>query len=210
MVKLLVIIYNKEKLLKLLFKRYNLTYQVMTYAEGTASNSLLAYFGLNKSRKNVYFSLISKDIEDNILNDLKIWCNIDKIGYGIAFTISLTSSNKFIKDNLGDGEEKNMNKSNYELVISIVSAGYSDMVMRAALKEGCSGGTVIKGRSVGSRGTIFMDISLEPEKDMVLNIVKSDIKKKVMERITKECGVKTDAHGVVISLPLDNVTGLQE
>ena len=82
--------------------------------------------------------------------------------------------------------------------------------MSAAHKEGCSGGTVIKGRSVGSRGTIFMDLSLEPEKEMVLNIVPSDIRKKVMDSITKECGVKTEARGVLISIPIDKVVGISE
>ena len=55
---------------------------------------------------------------------------------------------------------------------------------------------------------MFLDISLEPEKEIVLNIVPTTIKKQVMERITKECGIKTEARGVVISMPLDNVVGI--
>ena len=82
--------------------------------------------------------------------------------------------------------------------------------MQAAKNAGCMGGTVIDGRSIASRGTLFLDISIEPEKELVLNIVSKSIKRKVMESITKECGVKTEARGVIISVPLDNVIGLEE
>lgn len=210
MIKLLVVIYNNEKILRLLFQRYGLNYKIMSYGEGTASSNVLEYLGLNKIKKNIYYTLINSSQEKYILNDLKIWCNIEKKGKGIAFTISLASSSKFIKDNLDTGDKVEKVKSEYELIVTIVSEGYSDYVMSAANKEGCSGGTVIKGRSIGSHGTIFMDLSLEPEKEMVLNIVKKDIKKKVMERITKECGIKTEARGVLLSFALDNVIGLQE
>ncbi len=209
MIKLLVIIYNKEKRLKFIFQKYSLKYQIASVAYGTANNKILTYLGLNSIKKNIYYSLIDSNMEDYIFNDLKLWCNISKLGNGIAFTKSLSSSSKFIKDNLESGVYMK-NKSKYELIITIVSEGFSDEVMRAANSVGCSGGTVIKGRSIGSHGTIFMDISLEPEKEMILNIVPIDIKKQVMEKITKECGVKTDARGVLISFPLDNVIGLQD
>ena len=209
MIKLLVIIYNKEKRLKFIMQKYNLSYQVASIGYGTANSKILAYLGLNSIKKNMYYSLIDANMEDYIFNDLKLWCNINKSGNGIAFTINLSSSSKFIKDNLESGEYMK-EKSKFELIVTIVSEGFSDEVMSEAHAAGCSGGTVIKGRSIGSHGTIFMDISLEPEKEMVLNIIPVEIKKQVMERITKYCGIKTDARGVLISLPIDNVIGLQE
>ena len=210
MIKILGVVYNNEKILKMLFLKYNLKYQLKTHGSGTASNSLLAYFGLEKTKKNIYFSFITDEIEEKILFDLKTWCNIKKIGSGIAFTISLERFSKFIKDDLGIGERKMKEKSKFDLIITIVNEGYSDLVMSAAYKEGCSGGTVISGRSLGSRRTIFMDLTLEPEKELVLTIVKKEICKPVMDRITKECGVKTDARGILFSIPIDSVVGLQE
>ena len=210
MIKLLGIIYNDEKKLKILSIKYNLKYQVMVAGNGTASKSILAYFGLEKEKKNIYFTIIPDNIEKNLLTDLKNWYKISKIGGGIAFTISLTNFSKFIIDDLGKGDKKMSSNCDFELIITIVNDGYSEMVMSSAYKEGCSGGTVINGRSLGSRKTLFMDLTLEPEKDLVLTIVKKDIKDKVMNRITKDCGVKTDARGIIFSIPLDNVIGLQE
>ncbi len=210
MIKVLGIIYNNEKKLKMLFLKYNLKYQMMVSGKGTASNSILNYFGLEKIEKKIYFTVISDEIENKLLLDLNRWCKLPDVGVGIAFTTSLNGLSKFIVDDIGEGDKYMKNKNDFDLVVTIVNDGYSDMVMNAAYKEGCSGGTVIDGRSLGSRRTIFMDLTLEPEKELVLTIVKKDIKENVMKRITKECGVKTDARGILFSIPLDNVIGINE
>lgn len=211
MVKLLVIISNEEKKIKNLLKKYKLTFTAMTYGIGTASSSLLKYFGLDEIKRNIYFTLISSDLEKAIMKELYEKIKLTKVGEGIAFTISLTSSSKFLKDSLvkKDVEQSKM-ETDYELIVTIVKEGYSDLVMQAAKSVGCNGGTLIEGRSLGSERTIFMNLSIEPEKDIVLNIVKSDIKRKVMESITEKAGVKTSARGLVFSLPIDTVVGLQE
>lgn len=208
MIKLLIVISNDNKLNTIL-KHYKLNFNIITYGSGTASKSLLTYFGLDEVRKNVYFSLIPSYLEEKILISLKNKLNLNKIGQGIGFTISLKSSNKFIKDIL-DKKEMVMKSSDYELIVTIVKEGYSESVMNAAKKVGASGGTVIYGRSLGSSRTILANLQVEPEKDVVLNIVKKEIKNKVMESINKETGIKTDANGILLSLPIDNVIGLSE
>lgn len=210
MIKLLVMIYNNEKKLKNILKKYKLNFNVMTYGSGTASLSLLTYFGLDKVKKSLYFSLIPSSIEEKVLQELETKLNLKQIGEGIGFTISLTSSNKFIKDILDKEGDKMENKDEYELIITIVKEGYSDLVMQAAKKEKATGGTVIYGRSLGSSRTILANLTIEPEKDIVLNIVPKEIKKQVMESINKETGVKTEARGLIMSIPIDNVIGLHE
>ncbi|MGN1352601.1 MAG: hypothetical protein ACI4WF_00870 [Bacilli bacterium] len=210
MIKLLVMIYNNEKKLKNILKKYKLNFNVMTYGSGTASLSLLTYFGLDKVKKSLYFSLIPSSLEKKVLQELETKLNLKQIGEGIGFTISLTSSNKFIKDILDKEGDMMENKDEYELIITIVKEGYSDLVMQAAKKEKATGGTVIYGRSLGSSRTILANLTIEPEKDIVLNIVPKEIKKQVMESINKETGVKTEARGLIMSIPIDNVIGLHE
>ncbi len=211
MVKLLLIIFNDEKKLKTLFKKYKLTFNVMTYGTGTASHRLLKKLGLDEVRKNIYFSLIPSNIEDILFNDLKSKFKIKEIGKGIALTIPLNSSSKYVSDMLIKGDiEMDDVDSCYELIITIVKDGYSDLVMQAAKKAGCKGGTVINARSLGSSRTIFMNLAIEPEKDLVLNIVSKKIASKVMEQIREEAGIKSDARGLIISLPIDKVIGLQD
>ena len=211
MIKLLIVIYNNEKKLKMNLKKYKLNYTATCYARGSASLSLLNYFGLNVVKKSIYFILISDLIETKILNELNTKLKLFEIGNGISFTIDVLSGNKFIKDSLTKGEINSMKEDNkYELIVTIVKEGYSDQVMNAAKKVGCMGGTIIEGRSLGTSRTVFMNLTLEPEKDIVINVVKNDIKDKVMKSINKEAGIKTDARGLIISLPISNVVGLQE
>ena len=210
MIKVLGIIYNNEKLLKMLFLKHNLKYQVMVNGDGTASNSVLAYFGLEKVDKKIYFTIINDEIERKIIPELKTWCKLPNIGVGIAFSFSLNGLSKFILNDIKEEDNYMKKENDFDLIVTIVNEGYSDLVMSAAYKEGCSGGTVIDARSLGSKRTLFMDLSIEPEKEIVLNIVKKDIKKSVMERISKECGVKTDGRGILFSIPLDKVIGIQE
>ncbi len=209
MIKLLIVISNDNKL-NVVLKHHKLNFNIITYGSGTASKSLLTYFGLDEVRKNVYFSLIPSYLEEKILTELKNKLNLNKIGQGIGFTISLKSSNKFIKDILDKKEIVMENSNNYELIVTIVKEGYSESVMNAAKRVGATGGTVIYGRSLGSSRTILTNLQVEPEKDVVLNIVKKEIKNKVMESINKETGIKSDANGILLSLPIDNVIGLSE
>ena len=209
MIKLLIVISNDNKL-NVVLKHHKLNFNIITYGSGTASKSLLTYFGLDEVRKNVYFSLIPSYLEEKILTELKNKLNLNKIGQGIGFTISLKSSNKFIKDILDKKEIVMENSNNYELIVTIVKEGYSESVMNAAKRVGATGGTVIYGRSLGSSRTVLTNLQVEPEKDVVLNIVKKEIKNKVMESINKETGIKSDANGILLSLPIDNVIGLSE
>ena len=55
-----------------------------------------------------------------------------------------------------------------------------------------------------------MGVSIEPEKDIVLNVVKDNIKNKVMETIIEVCGINTSGKGVCFSLPIDKVAGFSE
>ena len=209
MIKLLIVISNDNKL-NIILKHHKLNFNIITYGSGTASKSLLSYFGLDEVKKNIYFSLIPSYLEEKILFELKNKLNLNKIGQGIGFTISLKSSNKFIKDILDKKEIVMENNNNYELIVTIIKEGYSEIVMNAAKRVGAMGGTVIYGRSLGSARTILTNLQVEPEKDVVLNIVKKEIKKKVMESINKDAGVKSDANGILLSLPIDNVIGLND
>lgn len=210
MIKLLIIIYNDEKKLKALFRKYKLTFNTMTYGIGTAPSNILRYLGLDEVRKNIYFSLIPNNIEEIFFKELQTKFRIKEAGRGIALTISLLRSNKYISDLLPKGsDDMEESVSTYELIMTIVKEGYSDTVMQAAKSAGCSGGTVISARSLGSSRTVFMDLTIESEKDLVLNIVEKEIAKEVMKEITKKAGVKTEARGLTFSLPIDKVIGLQ-
>ena len=171
---------------------------------------MLDYFGLAETRKDVYLAIIPEYLERKLLDRLKTIFKLDKEGTGIAFTIPISSSNKFLSDafyksDVGENdEEMKEEKNNYHLIITIVMA-----IGMAAKRAGGNGGTVIKGRGLANvMPTKILGFNIEPERELVLNVVLEKDKNKVMEEISKEVGIKTPGKGVCFALPISSVEGL--
>lgn len=217
-IKLLFVILDEgyDKIIKTIFKKHDINICSATHCIGTASPSLLDYFGLAETKKNMYLAIIPDYLEHKILNHVHKEFNIEHPGTGIAFTIPISSSNKFLSAifEKNKREEEIMCMSNdekYHLIITIVLEGHLEQVMNAAKRVGATGGTVIRGRGLGNKEAVkFLGFELEPGRELVLNIVEDKIKTKVMEEITKEVGIKTKGKGVCISLPVDSAIGFKE
>ena len=216
--KLLVTITDKEKDEKILrlYKRHKVTYSISINGIGTASNSLMEYFGLNEIKKNVILSVIPEKLENKILHDLQEKIEVYKPGEGIAFTISITSATRYLSNQYNGmkfAEEEYVvsKEKEYELIVLIVLEGYSTLAMDAAKRVGAAGGTLIHGIGLGSKeATKFLGITIEPEKDVVLILTEKEEKKKVMQEITEAVGLSHDGRGICFALPVDNVVGLTE
>ena len=211
---LMIMIFNKklEKKYKFLLQRNRVKYNVLLYGTGTASSSVLEYFGLNEIRRDVLLSVLPYNLSKSILKQLDQKFKMDEPGNGIAFTIPLSSSTKNMKDAYKDYdvEETIMEESNKHLIVTIASEGYAEEVMNAAKKAGATGGTTLNGRGLETDKIVkFLGISIEPEKDVVLILADEDIKNKIMDSILESCGLKTMGRGICFSLPVSHVVGLK-
>ncbi len=102
-----------------------------------------------------------------------------------------------------------MNKSKHELVLCIVNAGFSEAVMDAAKEAGARGGTVIHARGTANReAEQFFNITIQPDKELVMILVSSEIKDNVLHALYQGVGLKTAGQGIAFSLPVDDVVGL--
>lgn len=98
---------------------------------------------------------------------------------------------------------------NYDLIITIINHGDSDIVMDAAKSAGATGGTVLTARGLGAKeAEKFFGISIQLEKEVVLIVTKRIAKKDIMQAICKVSGLNTKASGISFSLPIDDVIGL--
>lgn len=213
--KLLTIICSTEyeKKIYKICKKNNISVSIDINAKGTATSSILNYFGIAETNKTVLLSIIPDYLETSILREINQKLKMHQVGVGIAFTISLTSANKFLIDSykIQTQECENMSEKKYHLVMTIVLEGNLEKVMQAAKKAGAQGGTVIRGRGLGNKeAKKIFGFEIEPGRDIVLNVVDENIKTKVMEKITKAVGVKTESKGICISLPIDNAVGIIE
>ena len=186
-------------------------FKIIMNATGTASSSLLEYFGLSEEDKKVILSIVPKILAKNILNEIKP--DLEEPGTGIAFSIPVTSSVKYISDSykLRNMEDVQMEKANEHLIITIANEGYSQDIMKAAKKGGATGGTLVNGRGLDTEKMIkFLGITIEQEKDVVLIIAESSKKESIMKSIVHECGIKSAGAGICFSIPVDYVVGLNK
>ena len=102
-----------------------------------------------------------------------------------------------------------MKNFEHELIVCIVNEGFSDAVMDAAKEVGATGGTILHARGTANKeAESFFKITVQPEKEIVMIIVTSDIKNEVLHALYKEVGLKTPGQGIAFAMPIDNVVGL--
>ena len=102
-----------------------------------------------------------------------------------------------------------MSDVKYEMVCCIVNAGFSDLVMDAARSEGATGGTVIHARGTANKeAEAIFQITIQPDKDVVVMLVPLKIKDNVLHAIYQKAGLDTNGQGIAFSLPVSKTAGI--
>lgn len=99
----------------------------------------------------------------------------------------------------------------HECILCIVNTGFSDAVMDAAREFGARGGTVLHARGTANKeAEKIFQISIQPEKEIVMILVPTEIKDDILHALYKAVGLQTPGQGIAFSLPVDHVVGLGE
>lgn len=99
--------------------------------------------------------------------------------------------------------------TDYELVVCIVNAGFSETVMSAAKEQGARGGTVIHARGTAAKeAEEIFHITIQPDKEIVLIVVPQKIRDNVLHAVYQQAGLKTAGQGISFSMPVTNTVGL--
>ena len=104
-----------------------------------------------------------------------------------------------------------MTEFNHEVILCIINNGFSDAVMDAAREFGASGGTVINARGTASlEAEKLFNITIQPEKEIVMIVVKKEIRDDVLHALYKKVGLETPGQGIAFSPPVTDVTGIRD
>ena len=97
----------------------------------------------------------------------------------------------------------------YDLIVAILAEGYVDDAMEAARQAGAAGGTIIRSRSLSNaKAEQFIGISVHEETEILLILSKREGKLAIMDAISQSAGLKTEAGGMLFSLPVDKTVGV--
>ena len=210
--KLVMVICNEEKIIHHFINKFTLPFNTLLHGLGTASQGILDFLGLSRCEKNILLTIVPDALEKRITKYLREEVKIQKIGRGVAFTMPISSAPKYIEESFSERKgDKMESKYEYHLVVAIVNEGNAEKTMNIAKKNGANGGTLIKGRGLGGKNSFkLFNLTVEPEKDIILIVCKNEDKNKIMKAILDKNGINTDVKGVCFSIPISSTIGIDE
>ncbi len=185
---------------------------------GTARSAVLDYLGIGETEKAVVFSLFPESDEDGIIRAIRNEMSLYLVGRGISFTVPLTGVSEIVANGLSSAatgktlDGRKIMKSadrKYDLIVASVEVNHADEAMEAARDAGAAGGTIIRARNLdNAKAEQFIGISLMEERELLLILTKKEGKLAIMEALTEKVGLKTEAGGIIFSLPVDRTAGI--
>ena len=185
---------------------------------GTAHSQVLDYLGIGESEKVIILSLIPVSDEELIMREIRTKISLYLVGRGISFTVPLTGISEIVAGGIARAAaEKTVDGSKimtsetrqYDLIVAAVAAGFAEEAMETARAAGAAGGTIVHAHAMNNaKAEQFIGISLMQEQDILLILTKREGKLPIMQALFDKVGLKTQAGGVIISLPVDRTAGI--
>ena len=184
---------------------------------GTATSEIMDILGLGSSEKDILISTAAASAASALLDRLDDELRGAAPGKGIAFAVSLTAVSSLIAAFIdrktraeveGSGSMDNQQRSSMILVTA--NQGFTDAVMDTARKAGARGGTIIKGRWAGDESFAETNgiTTLQAEKEMIFIVVPTEIRNKVMDAVTRQHGLRTEAGAMVTAIAVEQLVHL--
>lgn len=196
-----------------MLRRHGVKLGILAYGSGTAPTKILDILGIGHNEYDVTLCPMSGECAGPLMAELRE--ELKAGGSGIAFTIptdNAIGNRSRKKIGLELKEDNSMDKiesaSGHSLIVVITNSGYSEEVMGVARGAGATGGTVIHARGTGLKSAkTFFGVTIQPEKDMILIVAPCEKVGDIMGAIDADESLRTDAHPVSFSLPVDGLAG---
>ncbi|MDR0623523.1 MAG: hypothetical protein LBG10_03750 [Treponema sp.] len=216
-----IIDWSKTKVISSVFEEEKVRFHFISKGKGTASSEILDLLGIGASDKAVILCLEQDMMVPVLLREVRKKLGFHSPGAGIAFTVPLSGINNPIlqvfkesiskNDKIAADQEEGAMPSEIknDLIISIINQGYCDEFMTTAREAGATGGTVLNARGMAHQGPVkFFGVSVQDEKEIIIILTRRDKKTAIMQAVSQAYGITSKAEGIVFSLPVDKVMGL--
>ncbi len=178
------------------------------YGKGLVKNKILEFLGIDYSFKEIVLIVVEKEKSTGMLSILNDAMSLHKSNRGIAFSVLL---NNFIGTRHIEyftGRQKS-EEGMYEVIFTVVNRGSAEEVIQAAKSEGAKGGTIINARGSGIHETeMLFAMQIEPEKEIVMILVKNELTQKIVEAICTKLKIRDPGNGIVFVFGVNEAVGL--
>ena len=192
--------------------------------KGTATSEMLDIFGLSGTTRLITINLVPKFLAGSLLEALERRFSLRRRGTGISLTLPITALQSPVLEMLKEEAAENrpqerrqqdmacsQETGNYTVIWASVACGYADDAVGAARAAGATGGTILKGRRKNTPwASMHLGVCAQEEQEFVMVVVPREQKQAVMSALAGACGLASPAHGLVLSLPVEDAVGLAE
>ncbi len=192
-------------------KQNGITGGTIFLGKGTINSHLLEILDLSDTRKEIVLIVAEKSLAYQSLEELNRKFVFEKPKHGIAFSISVTNLlgiRNCMCDNLieSKGGENTMHKA----IFVVVDKGNAESVVDAATSAGARGATIINARGSGiHENSMLFSMAIEPEKEMVMILSKSDLTEAIVASIKGHLKIDEPGNGIMFVLDVNKTYGLR-
>lgn len=185
--------------------------------QGTATSEILDILGLGGSEKDILLSIATAAAAHVLLERLDSELRDAVPGRGIAFAMPLTALSNLLAAFINlktrtesEGNTGMENQPKSSMILVTVNQGYTDVVMDTARKAGARGGTIIRGRWAGDESFAQSSgiTTLQAEKELIFIVVPTELRNGIMNAISGEHGLRTEAGAMVTSVAVEQLVHL--
>lgn len=180
---------------------------IVFLAKGTVKNSFLNLIGLKNQKMRLIDVLIARDKSKEIIDYTAEKLKLNEPNHGIA----CLTSRRMVKDEKGESNASNTigEKTMFKKITVIVNRGMADDVMDIARESGARGGTILHGKGTGTKNAAkLFGMEVEPEKELVLIIVPTEIEEKVVKNLYDNLEMQNSGNGILFVEDITDVRGI--
>ena len=193
-------------------KEYGIRGGTVLLGKGTVRNSFLNFLSLYDERKEIVLLGADRKTAEHAMQELNKEFKFEKPNHGIVFTTSTCRivGSKCYRDEMME-EERGVDDSMYQLIITIVNRGSAEDVISAANEAGSKGGTILNARGAGIHETTrLFNMEIEPEKEMVMILSKEEVTEAIVCSIRDKLDLEKPGNGIIFVQDVNKTYGIFE
>ena len=196
-----------------IFSDCGIMVQYIGLGHGTANSEIMDLLGLDEPEKDVVLGLTLSGNIHEAFHRLGEEMGFGERGTGIGFSLPVSSVNEGAAARID--LPKNYERSSadmqerFEMIVTVVDGGMTEIVMDSAKAAGARGGTVLKCRDMSpDNARKVFGVTIRQDREILMLVVPKTEKEGIMKAICAAVLDETGEHATAFSLAIDDVVGL--
>ena len=197
-----------------LAKKCGISGGTVVLGKGTAKNSILQFFELAETTKEIVLVLSCSHTGCAFLTQVNKELKFEKPNNGIAFSIpvlSIMGTHFYSEVSNEKCESEGDEMILYNSIFVIIDKGIANHVVEAANEAGARGATILNARGSGIHETSkLFAIEIEPEKEIVIILAESEKISAICEKIKDKIDIEESGNGIMFVQNVNRVYGVNK